>query len=77
MNGEILNAVMVLGGLGIFCGVLLGLVSHYFGVEEDPRVAGCLNCCRGELGACGFAGCADFARYRYPGRACQPVCAGR
>ncbi|MGI6087236.1 MAG: RnfABCDGE type electron transport complex subunit B [Kiritimatiellia bacterium] len=63
MNGEILNAVMVLGGLGIFCGVLLGLVSHYFGVEEDPRVAGVLELLPGaNCGACGFAGCADFAR---------------
>ncbi len=76
MHGEIINAVMVLGGLGIFCGAALGLVSHYFGVKEDPRVEAVLGLLPGvNCGACGFAGCADYARAIVAQKAPPNLCA--
>ncbi len=77
MNSEIFNAVMVLGGLGVFCGAALGLVSRFFGIKEDPRVAAVLNLLPGvNCGACGYAGCADYARaivkQNAPGNLCAP-----
>ncbi len=53
--------VLVLVGLGL--GLLIGIAVKLFAVETDPRIEQVeellpnANC-----GACGFAGCADFAR---------------
>lgn len=58
-----MSAIIVLVVLGAGLGLVIGIVVHYYGTETDPRVEaieGLLpsaNC-----GACGFAGCADFAR---------------
>ena len=62
---EILTAVLILTALGFFAGVLLAYFSKIFYVKEDPRIAEIeeilpnANC-----GACGYAGCHDFAKAR-------------
>lgn len=58
----ILEATMVLGGLGIASSSLLLWASRKFAVKEDPRVGEVLNVLPGvNCGACGFAGCRAFA----------------
>ncbi|MFN2350488.1 MAG: ferredoxin, partial [Kiritimatiellia bacterium] len=56
MNIDLVNAIAVVGGLGVFCGVTLGLVARFFGVKEDPRVAAVRDVLPGaNCGACGKA----------------------
>ncbi len=63
MTKALLDAALVVGGIGLFCGIVLSIASRFLGIKEDPRVetvAGLLpgvNC-----GACGFAGCLDYAK---------------
>lgn len=48
--------------LGFIFAALLGLAADYFNVEEDPRVSLLLGILPGtNCGACGSAGCRDFA----------------
>ena len=60
--GALSLTFLLLGGMGLLCGLALALASRYLAVREDPRVtkvAGCLpgaNC-----GGCGYAGCAAYA----------------
>ncbi|MGM0595422.1 MAG: RnfABCDGE type electron transport complex subunit B [Myxococcota bacterium] len=61
---EIIIAVVVLAGIGLVAGILLSYFSKVFHVEQDPRIEEInenilpgANC-----GACGYAGCIDFAR---------------
>ncbi len=59
---EILYAVLVLLGVGLFCAVLLAVASHFFGVEPDERVTELRSYLPGaNCGACGFAGCDGYA----------------
>ncbi|MBQ4091527.1 MAG: RnfABCDGE type electron transport complex subunit B [Clostridia bacterium] len=59
---EILIALAVVAAVGILAGVLLALVSHFFGVKEDERVKEIRACLPGiNCGACGFKGCDDYA----------------
>lgn len=66
---EILVAVLILGGLGLFFGIGLMLASKRLAVKTDPRlerVHGLLpgvNC-----GACGGAGCFTFAEELLSGK---------
>lgn len=59
----VIMAVVVLGVIAAIFGLILAYASKVFAVEKDPReeaIAGCLpgaNC-----GACGYAGCADYAK---------------
>lgn len=55
-------SVLVLGGLGFVFAGLLGFAAGYFRVEEDPRVTMVLAALPGgNCGACGMAGCRDYA----------------
>ncbi len=60
---EIGLAIAIVSVLGLIGAVILVLAAKFMSVEQDPRidqVSGCLpgaNC-----GACGYAGCADYAR---------------
>ncbi|NLC50872.1 MAG: RnfABCDGE type electron transport complex subunit B, partial [Firmicutes bacterium] len=55
-------AILTLGGLGLIFGGLLALAAQRFAVEEDPRVAQIEEALPGaNCGACGYAGCANFA----------------
>lgn len=52
-----------IAGLGLVSGIVLAVAAKYLTVAEDPRIAQvaellpCANC-----GACGLAGCMDYAR---------------
>lgn len=65
MNGTaegIIWGVSVLGGIGVVCAIVLGVVARRFAVQEDPRIDEVeaqlpgANC-----GGCGFSGCRAFA----------------
>ncbi|MBE6858732.1 MAG: RnfABCDGE type electron transport complex subunit B [Ruminococcus sp.] len=53
---------LILGGCGVLAGVLLTAAAKFFHVETDERIekiGGVLP--QANCGACGFAGCADYA----------------
>lgn len=53
---------LVLGGCGVLAGVLLTVAAKIFHVETDERVEKiCGILPQANCGACGFAGCADYA----------------
>jgi RnfABCDGE-type electron transport complex B subunit len=58
----VLDSALILGGVGLFFGLLISLVNKRFRVWEDPRILGVeemlpnTNC-----GACGQPGCRAFA----------------
>jgi Na+-translocating ferredoxin:NAD+ oxidoreductase RNF subunit RnfB len=58
----VLDSALILGGVGLFFGLLISLVNKRFRVWEDPRIVGVeellpnTNC-----GACGQPGCRAFA----------------
>ena len=74
MTGIIIAAAVV-GGVGLFIGVFLGLAGKAFAVEVDPReeaIAGTLpgnNC-----GGCGYAGCSGLAAAIVKGEAEVGAC---
>ncbi len=58
----ILNAIVVLGIIGLLAAVLLYLASTRFKVEEDPRIAEIESLLPGaNCGGCGLTGCHAFA----------------
>ena len=62
MGAEMMAAGLV-GGIGVLCGAVLGIASRYFAVSEDPRIETLANLLPGaNCGACGLAGCSDYAR---------------
>ena len=54
--------VLVLGGCGILAGVLLTAAAKVFHVEVDERVEKIGEALpQANCGACGYAGCSDYA----------------
>lgn len=72
---EILLPILIFAVMGLAAGILLTAASSYFAVKVDPtkeRITEALpgaNC-----GACGFAGCADYADAIAEGRAEPNLC---
>ncbi len=72
---SVLNCVLVLGGIGIAAAVVLVVASKIMYVPSDERaelIAAALpgaNC-----GACGYAGCADYAAAISAGKAFPNLC---
>jgi Na+-translocating ferredoxin:NAD+ oxidoreductase subunit B len=59
----ILLAALLLGVTGLICGLILAVASRIFAVHEDPRIETVTSYLPGiNCGACGFAGCSDYAR---------------
>ena len=59
---EILIAVSVVAGIGLFCGIILAIVSHFTKVEVDETVVKLRACLPGaNCGACGYTGCDGYA----------------
>ncbi len=55
--------ILVIGGTGIVCGAVLAAASRFFAVHEDPRLEALAELLPGiNCGACGFAGCSEYAR---------------
>lgn len=63
MFSSVMSAVGVLVCLGVLGAVILAVASKYLEPRQDPRVAQVQECLPGvNCGACGYAGCADYAR---------------
>ena len=61
MNG-ILIAVITVAAIGLIAGIILTLASHFMAVEVDETVAKVRECLPGaNCGACGYAGCDEYA----------------
>lgn len=60
---SILIAVLAVGVLGAFLGVIIGMVAKAFAVDVDERIEQVCDLLPGaNCGGCGYAGCADFAK---------------
>ncbi len=72
---NVLITLAVVGGLGLLLGVLLALVSRFFGVEEDEREKKIRSLLPGiNCGACGYRGCDDYAKALAEGTAKPNLC---
>ncbi len=69
------EAVLVLMGVGALCGTILSVASKVFYVYEDPRIAEIEGHLAGaNCGGCGFAGCSAAAVAVVNGKALPTVC---
>ena len=58
----IIIAVAVVGGVGLFLGIFLGIASIVFKVDVDEREEAVLGVLPGNnCGGCGFPGCSGLA----------------
>lgn len=75
MMNVFLYAALLVGGIGLFCGMVLAFASHFLGIKEDERVEALLTLLPGmNCGACGFAGCSDYAKALISGEAGASEC---
>ncbi|MBE6656280.1 MAG: 4Fe-4S dicluster domain-containing protein [Ruminococcaceae bacterium] len=59
----ILHAVLLFGGIGLLLGIGLGLAAHFMSVKENEKAVAILSELPGaNCGACGFSGCAGYAK---------------
>ncbi len=72
---EILIAFLVVGAIGLLAGLLIAVMSRFFGVEEDQTVKAVRACLPGvNCGACGYKGCEDYAAAVAEGKAKPNLC---
>lgn len=72
---NILIAFLVVGIIGLIAAVMIALVSHFFGMEEDQKVKEVRACLPGiNCGACGYKGCDDYAAALAEGNAKPNLC---
>lgn len=70
-----MQAVVILLAMGLVLGLVIGIAVKIFAVNTDPRVEEVEGLLPGaNCGACGFAGCADFARALSEGSANPDDC---
>lgn len=63
MFKALFDAALIVGGIGLCCGFVLSLASRFFGVKEDERVEAVMEMLPGvNCGACGYAGCIEYAK---------------
>ena len=74
---ELINPIIVIGGMGLIFGALLAVAAKIFAVEKDERVPLVEECLPGaNCGGCGYAGCSAAAAAIVSGEArvdCCPV----
>ena len=57
------TAIIVITGIGIIAAIVLVLAAKFMYVPEDERIGKVQECLPGaNCGACGYAGCADYAK---------------
>ena len=72
---NILIAFLVVGAIGLLAGLLIAVMSRFFGVEEDQKVKAVRACLPGvNCGACGYKGCDDYAVAVAEGKAKPNLC---
>ena len=60
---EILLAIVIVTVIGLIGAVVLVVAAKFLSVPQDPRIDQVAACLPGaNCGACGYAGCADYAR---------------
>lgn len=58
----VLTAVAVVAAVGLICGIILALASHFMEVKVDERFTKARACLPGaNCGACGYTGCDGYA----------------
>ena len=71
----ILTPVLILSGMGLAAGLLLSAADHFMGVKADEKTAMVRECLPGaNCGACGFAGCDEYAAKVAAGEAAPNLC---
>ena len=66
----IIIAAVIVGGVGLFIGVFLGVAGKAFAVEVEPREEAFANVLPGNnWGGCGYAGCSGLAAANVAGEA--------
>ena len=71
----IIIAVAVVGGVGLFLGIFLGIASIVFKVDVDEREEAVLGVLPGNnCGGCGFPGCSGLAAAIAKGEAAVNAC---
>lgn len=72
---DILNPMLILGGLGFIFAILLSIASQVFAVKIDPKVDEVRNALPGaNCGACGYPGCDGLANAIVEGKAPTNAC---
>ncbi len=72
---QIIYAIIALGLLGLLFGLLLSMAARIFAVKVDPRVDRVKELLPGaNCGACGYAGCVNFAEAYVEGRTSANGC---
>lgn len=75
MIESILIAVATVAGIGLICGILLALASHFMAVKVDEKKAALRECLPGvNCGACGYTGCDGYAAALADGKAAPNLC---
>ena len=70
-----LEAILILLGVGIVAAIVLSIASHFFAVPDDAVKVAIRECLPGaNCGACGFKGCDDYAKAVAEGRAAPNLC---
>ncbi len=76
MSEVVWLSLLVLGGMGLFLGIVLAVFGRIFAVESDPRVSRIERCLPGiNCGVCGFAGCHAMAEGLVAGNVQPNKCA--
>lgn len=71
----ILVAALLVGGIGLFIGIFLGIAGIKFAVEVDEKEAAVLEALPGNnCGGCGYAGCSALAKAIAKGEASVGQC---
>lgn len=71
----IIAAAVLIGGVGIFVGIFLGIAGIFFKVQVNEKEEAVLNALPGNnCGGCGFPGCAGLAAAIAKGEAPVNAC---
>ncbi|NLE01288.1 MAG: RnfABCDGE type electron transport complex subunit B [Fibrobacter sp.] len=72
---EILLPIIIVGSVGLFLGIGLGIASKKLHVNVDSRISEILNALpNANCGACGYPGCSGFAKAVAEGKASASGC---